>query len=225
MFVKICGITRLTDALHASEQGATALGFVFWPRSPRFIAPDRAAEIIAELPDTVTSVGVFVNESIDGIRSVVAQTRITTVQLHGDEPPAYADAIGYPLLRSVTADEVEGAAADWPAETMLLLDAADVVRRGGTGTAVDWRRAATLARGRRLVLAGGLTPANVAEAIRVVHPYGVDVSSGVEESPGVKDFAKVTAFLGEARNAFTQSRRDRPASPGHGDHSAHDQDR
>src|SRR3954466_7159239 len=142
MFLKVCGITRLTDALHASAQGATALGFVFWPRSPRFVAPDRAADIIALLPDVVTAVGVFVNEPIDGIRNVAARTGITAGQLHGDEPPAYADAIGYPVLRSVTVDDVADASADWPADTMLLLDAADTVRRGGTGPTGDWRRAA-----------------------------------------------------------------------------------
>jgi phosphoribosylanthranilate isomerase len=91
MFIKVCGITRLTDALHAVDQGATALGFVFWPRSPRAVTPERAAEIVAELPSSITTVGVFVNEPIDGIRAIVARTGITTVQLHGDEPPAYAE--------------------------------------------------------------------------------------------------------------------------------------
>jgi phosphoribosylanthranilate isomerase len=202
MFLKVCGITRLTDALHATQQGATALGFVFWPRSPRYVAPERAAEIIAELPDTVTTVGVFVNEPIDGIRSVVAKAGVMAVQLHGDEPPAYADALTWPLLRSVTIEDAADACSAWPAETTLLVDAADATRRGGTGTRVDWGRAATLARERRVVLAGGLTPDNVAQAITTVRPYGVDVSSGVEEAPGVKDLKKVTQFLANAKNAF-----------------------
>jgi phosphoribosylanthranilate isomerase len=202
MFLKICGITRLTDALHATQQGATALGFVFWPRSPRYVAPERAADIIAELPDTVTTVGVFVNEPIDAIRSVVAKAGLMAVQLHGDEPPAYADALTWPLLRSVTVEDAADACSAWPAETTLLVDAADTTRRGGTGTRVDWGRAATLARQRRVVLAGGLTPDNVAQAIATVHPYGVDVSSGVEEAPGVKDLKKVTQFLTNAKNAF-----------------------
>src|SRR5215218_9138704 len=115
MFLKVCGITRLTDALHATQQGATALGFVFWPRSPRYVAPERAAEIIAELPDTVTTVGVFVNEPIDGIRSVVAKAGLMAVQLHGDEPPAYADALTWPLLRSVTVEDAADACSAWPA--------------------------------------------------------------------------------------------------------------
>ena len=202
MFLKVCGITRLTDALHAADQGATALGFVFWPRSPRFVSPERAAQIIAELPGTVMSVGVFVNESLEGIRNVAAQTGITGVQLHGDEPPAYADAIDWPLLRSVTVDDAADMCAAWPPQTTLLLDASDRVRRGGTGQQVDWSQAATLARERRVVLAGGLTPRNVADAVAAVRPYGVDVSSGVEEAPGVKNFDKVTEFLANARSAF-----------------------
>jgi phosphoribosylanthranilate isomerase len=203
MFVKVCGITRLTDALHAVQQGATALGFVFWPRSPRFIEPDRAAAIIRELPSTLATVGVFVNETVDGIRDAAARAGINTVQLHGDEPPAYAEAIGWPLLRSMTVTDVDGCAA-WPPQTVFLLDAADPVRRGGTGGRIDWRRAAGIARARRVVLAGGLTPVNVKQAIETVRPYGVDVSSGVEEAPGVKDFAKVTAFVANARSAFEE---------------------
>ena len=203
MFVKVCGITRLTDALHAVKQGATALGFVFWPRSPRYVTPERAREIIAELPSSVMTIGVFVNESIDGIRDVVKKTGITTVQLHGDEPPVYADVLGSPLLRSVTVDEAADACGAWPAETVFLVDAHDRVRRGGTGGTVDWTRAADVAKVWRVVLAGGLTPENVAEAIATVRPYGVDVSTGVEISPGVKDFDKVARFVASARSALT----------------------
>ncbi len=200
MFLKVCGITRMTDALHAAQQGASALGFVFWPRSPRYIAPARAAEITAELPPTLMTVGVFVNESIDSILSTIDHVKLTTVQLHGDEPPAYADAIAVPLLRSMALDEVEVTA--WPPETTLLLDAADVQVRGGTGTRIDWPRAARVARTRKVILAGGLTPENVGDAIAAVRPFGVDVSSGVEQSPGVKDLEKVTQFLANAKAAF-----------------------
>jgi phosphoribosylanthranilate isomerase len=202
VFLKICGITRLTDALHAVNQGATAVGFVFWPGSPRRVTPERAAEIVSELPSSVTTVGVFVNETIDGIRNVVAQAGITAVQLHGDEPPSYADAIAWPLFRSVTLGGVSDTCGAWPAATTLLLDAADPERRGGTGVTVDWTSAADVARQRRVVLAGGLTPDNVGEAIATVRPFGVDVSSGVEDGPGVKDFEKVTRFLANARRAF-----------------------
>ena len=204
MFLKICGITRLTDALHAVDHGATALGFVFWPRSPRFVTPETAAGIVAELPSTVLAVGVFVNEPIDGIRNVAAQVRLSAVQLHGDEPPAYADALAWPILRSVTLASAYQACAAWAPDTTLLVDAADPERRGGTGVTVDWLAAAELARRRQIVLAGGLTPANVGEAIQYVQPYGVDVSSGVEEAPGVKDFAKVARFLESAREAFVK---------------------
>ena len=204
MFIKICGITRLTDALHAARHGATAVGFVFWPRSPRFVEPDRAAAIVAELPSSVTPVGVFVNDSPDAIRSVAARTGITVVQLHGDEPPAYAQAIAWPVMRSITLEDAVDVAAAWPEGTTFLLDATDPSTRGGTGRTVDWSRAAGIAAIRRLVLAGGLTPSNVAKAIGVVRPYGVDVSSGVEASPGVKDFDKVARFLAEARAALEQ---------------------
>jgi phosphoribosylanthranilate isomerase len=128
------------------------------------------------------------------------------VQLHGDEPPAYADALSWPVLRSVTVAELAAVAEAWPEPATLLLDAADPNRRGGTGATVDWKKAAVMARQRRLVLAGGLTPLNVGEAIATVQPYGVDVSSGVEAAPGVKDFAKVTRFLANARTAFDRNK-------------------
>lgn len=203
MFVKICGITSLSDALHAVEHGADALGFVFWPRSPRHITPARAAGIVAALPPGVTAVGVFVNDSIDAIRGVIADTGISAVQLHGDEPAEYAAALGWPILRVITVDQADACAA-WPEATTFVLDATDPVRRGGTGTLVDWTRAASIARTHRVLLAGGLTDANVADAIATVRPYGVDVSSGVEEAPGVKNLEKVARFLASARSAFEQ---------------------
>jgi phosphoribosylanthranilate isomerase len=203
VIAKICGITRLTDALHAVQHGATALGFVFWPRSPRCITAERAAEIIAELPGTVTTVGVFVNQSIDDIRRIVSTTGITTVQLHGDEPPAYAEAIAWPIWRAVTLQDTNGTLTAWPLETTYLLDAHDPVRRGGTGRSLDWHAAAGVAKRRRVVLAGGLTPENVRAAVETVRPLGVDVSSGVEQAPGVKDFDKVARFLEHARAALS----------------------
>ena len=202
MLLKICGITRLEDAEHAVRQGATAIGLVFWAGSPRAVSVARAAAIAAALPPDVMRVGVFVDESLDGIRRIVADVCLTTVQLHGSEPPEYGERLEVPVLRSVTIDEVDAACAGWPPETTLLLDAADPVRRGGTGVRVDWTRAAVAARRRRLVLAGGLAADNVAEAIEAVRPFGVDVSSGVEAAPGVKDPDKVTRFLSEARSAF-----------------------
>lgn len=205
MFLKICGITRLPDALHAVEHGAGALGFVFWSRSPRHISPERAAAIIAALPQGVGAVGVFVNETVEGIKAVVAKSGISTIQLHGDEAPAYADALDWPVLRAVTVGQVEQASAGWPLGTTFLMDTADPVRHGGTGEIVDWELAAAAARGRRVVLAGGLTPDNVAGAIGTVRPFGVDVSSGVEDAPGVKNAEKVARFLASARSAFEKS--------------------
>jgi phosphoribosylanthranilate isomerase len=204
VFIKVCGITRASDARQAVEQGATALGFVLWPKSPRAITADRAAEIVAELPSHVMSVGVFVNESIDGIRSTAEHVGLTAVQLHGDEPPAYADALDWLVIRAVSVGEINLAADAWSPDTALLVDNIDPVRRGGTGSAVDWTRAAGIAKTRRVVLAGGLTPDNVATAIRAVHPFGVDVSSGVESAPGVKDLNKVAQFISNARLAFEE---------------------
>ena len=201
--IKICGVTRLEDARHAVEHGATALGFVFWPASPRAIGVDQARDIIAALPASVTAVGVFVNTPAGEIEWIAGRTGIGAVQLHGDEEPAEFASLRRLLLRSVTLDEVAGTAQAWPADTTLLLDASDRVRRGGTGTRIDWPRAAAAARRHRLMLAGGLTPANVEEAIRTVRPLGVDVSSGVEASPGVKDVEKVSLFLANARRAFS----------------------
>lgn len=200
MFLKVCGITRLTDALHAVNQGATALGFVFWPKSPRAVTVEQAAAIIGELPPTLMTIGVFVNEPVDGIKAAVEKAGITTVQLHGDEPPAYADALPWPVLRSLALSDVPLTA--WPVETTVLLDAVDPLLRGGTGKTIDWGAAARVARERKVILAGGLTPENVGDAIATVRPFGVDVSSGVEGAPGVKDFDKVTRFLANARAAF-----------------------
>jgi len=202
--LKICGITRLTDALHAVREGATAIGFVFWPGSPRSVSPELAGEIVAALPSTVTTVGVFVNESVEGIRRTARTTGIRMVQLHGDEPPAYVDEIEQPVIRSVTLDTVVDTAHAWPADTTLLLDSTDPVRGGSGRAVIDWFRAAIVARERRVVLAGGLTPQNIEEAIMTVRPFGVDVSSGVESRPGVKDFDKVSLFLANARAAFKQ---------------------
>jgi phosphoribosylanthranilate isomerase len=202
VFLKICGITRLPDALHAVEQGATALGFVLWPRSPRRISREAVADIVARLPSTVTTVGVFVNESSDEIVRTMEMTQLTHVQLHGDEPATYADSLAWPILRSVTVATADEVTLRWPADTTLLMDAADVERRGGTGQAVDWTKAAALARVRQIVLAGGLTPANVAEAVAAVRPFGVDVSSGVEDAPGIKNAEKVRLFLTSARRAM-----------------------
>jgi phosphoribosylanthranilate isomerase len=209
MFLKVCGITRMDDALHAVDAGATAVGFVLWPQSPRFVSNRQVAEIVAALPASITTVGVFVNQSAEGIALTMQRTGLKMVQLHGDEPSTYAEALPWPLLRSVTLESAVGVMEAWPAGTRFLVDASDPVRRGGTGHAVDWTQAAALARRRQLVLAGGLTPSNVAEAIVAVNPFGVDVSSGVEDAPGLKNAKKVARFLSNATKAqsYVQSAR------------------
>jgi phosphoribosylanthranilate isomerase len=201
--LKICGMTRVGDALHAVREGATAIGFVFWKGSPRYIEPARAGEIAAVLPAIVTTVGVFVNESVDAIRATARLAGLRMVQLHGDEEtPAYVEQLDQPVMRAVTLDTLVETTKTWPAATTLLLDSPS--RRSAGRAAVDWPRAAVITRGRRVVLAGGLTPGNIEEAIATVRPMGVDVASGVESAPGVKDLDQVTRFLTNARRAFAR---------------------
>jgi phosphoribosylanthranilate isomerase len=199
MFVKICGLTNEEDAVHAASVGAAALGVVFAPASPRCVSADRARDIVRAVPAGVPVVGVFVDAPLQEIVATVAHTGIRWVQLHGDEPEAYAAALKVPLLRAAG---VEVALDAWPTAT-LLLDAITTAARGGTGTRVDWSRARAIARQRKTLLAGGLTADNVAEAIATVRPFGVDVSSGVEMAPGRKDPDKVSRFLEQARQAFS----------------------
>jgi len=202
--LKICGMTRVGDALHAVREGATAIGFVFWKGSPRYIEPERAGEIAAALPAMVTTVGVFVNEPVDAIRETARVAGLRMVQLHGEETAAYMEQIDQPVMRAVTLDTMVETTKTWPADTTLLLDSRDPSRRGAGRAAVDWPRAAVITRGRRVVLAGGLTPDNIEEAIVTVRPIGVDVASGVESAPGVKDLDKVARFLANAQAAFAR---------------------
>ena len=198
-FMKVCGITRSSDARHAVTHGASALGFVFWPRSPRYITPDKAAIIISELQGNVQAVGVFVDQAPGEILRIISETGVSMVQLHGDESSNHAERIQLPLLKAMTLENAVETMAKWPEPTTMLLDANDAVKRGGTGRRIDWVRAAEVASCRRVILAGGLTDTNIEEAIRTVRPYGVDVSSGVEDSPGVKNLNKLTCFLDRAR--------------------------
>ena len=191
--VKICGITRLEDAAEAVRLGASALGFVFWPASPRVVTVDVARAIVRALPESVDRVGVFVDAPVDAVRDIVEQVGLNVVQLHGGEDVAAYGTLPVRLIKSATlesAADVERAAR-LPADVAVLVDAVDPVRRGGTGRAADWEWAAALARLRPVILAGGLTPANIAEAVRAVGPWAVDVSSGVESAPGVKDREKM----------------------------------
>jgi phosphoribosylanthranilate isomerase len=195
--VKICGITRLDDARAALDAGADALGFVFWPDSPRCVSMDAAAAIIRTLPTTITPVGVFVNQPFDEVARVARTVGLRAVQLHGDEPVEQCATLPYPCFKAVAVSPSTDPAqvAAWPAFVLPLLDAHDPVRRGGTGLTVDWEVAARIARLRPVILAGGLRPENVEDAIAQVEPYGVDVSSGVEERPGIKDPRRIRALV------------------------------
>jgi len=193
VLVKICGITRVEDAAAAVDCGAGALGFVFWPGSPRCIDPHRARAIVATLPPFVTPVGVFVNQPAEYVRGVASLVHLGAVQLHGDETVGYADGIATPAIKAVTVADPQ--LSVWPVRTTLLLDVGDTEKRGGTGRTIDWTAAARLAAQRKILLAGGLTPENVAEAVAQVRPFGIDVSSGVERSPGIKDHRRLLALF------------------------------
>jgi phosphoribosylanthranilate isomerase len=206
MFVKICGITRPEDADAAVKAGADAIGFVFWPGSPRFVDPYRARAIAVTLPPFVTTVGVFVNQPIEYVTGVASLVRLSAVQLHGDETIEYAAALSRPVVKAMSLGDDRVTA--WPAPMTVLLDVHDPVRRGGTGRTIDWTAAAAVAAGRRILLAGGLTPDNVAEAVARVRPFGIDVSSGVERAPGVKDHERLRALfeaLHDIRHIATRS--------------------
>jgi phosphoribosylanthranilate isomerase len=196
VLVKICGITRLDDAEAAVEAGAHALGFVFWRESPRFLDPYRARAIVRALPPFVTTVGVFVNQPPEYVAGVASLVPLAAVQLHGDEPVAHAERVGRPVIKALTLDAAEpDRLSAWPGRVTILIDAHDPVRRGGTGRTVDWTAAASIAARRRIVLAGGLTPDNVVQAVDRVRPFGIDLTSGVEHSPGIKDHDRIRALF------------------------------
>lgn len=200
--VKVCGITRGSDAQLAVSLGATAVGFIFWPQSQRYVTPEAAAEISRDLPN-VQTVGVFVNSSVDEMHQVADKVGLTSVQLHGDEPEDIYGELSYPVIRAigVLGDQTITKVERVPDDVVVLLDVVDHVQRGGTGRTVDWDVAATIAAKRRIFLAGGLRPDNVAAAIRRVRPYGIDVSSGVETSPGMKEAGKLKALFYEMEKA------------------------
>lgn len=197
MRVKICGVRRPEDALLAAELGASAVGFVFWHGSPRFIDPFRARPIVRVLPPFVTAVGVFVNQPLEFVMGVAGLLHLGAIQLHGDEELDPYLRSSFRLIKAVPVDSRfgEGSVEEIPQHVTVLLDAHDPVKRGGTGRTIDWSRAAAVARTRRVILSGGLTSENVGEAIEAVQPYAIDVSSGVESAPGVKDPDRMRALF------------------------------
>jgi phosphoribosylanthranilate isomerase len=198
--VKICGVTTVEDAVLAAELGATAIGLVLWPGSPRFAELNRAKAIVAALPPFVSAVGVFVDQQGEAER-IAREIGLTAVQFHGDELPGTYRAFPIRVIKAVTVRDLSAReeAAAVPATATVLLDAHDRVKKGGTGRVIDWSIAAMIARDRPVILGGGLTAANVAKAVAVVRPYAIDVSSGVESAPGRKDSAKLRALFAALR--------------------------
>lgn len=198
--IKICGIINLEDALMAVEAGADALGFVFFTGSSRYISPDQAAAIIRLLPPFVQTVGLFVNEELAIVNSVADQCGLDLIQLHGEESPDYCATVTRRVIKAFRVKD-ESSLDDMPNYRVAgyLLDAWSPVAHGGTGTVFNWDIAAQAAASHTIILAGGLSPENVAGAIAAVQPYAVDVSSGVEATPGKKDARKVNAFCRSAK--------------------------
>jgi phosphoribosylanthranilate isomerase len=201
--VKICGITRVQDALTAARCGAHAIGLVFYRPSPRYVTPETAAGIVHALPPFVTAVGLFVDATAEEVREIAERTRIQMIQFHGSETPEFCACFELPYLKAVRVrPEVDllQYARDFRSAKALLLDAFKEGLHGGTGAVFDWDLIPP-ALPLPVVLSGGLHPENVAEAIRRVRPWAVDVSSGVEASKGIKDASKVEAFVNGVRNA------------------------
>jgi phosphoribosylanthranilate isomerase len=195
--VKICGVRRPEDARLAVELGAAAVGFVFWPKSPRFIEPAAARPIAARLPPWVTAVGVFVDQEPGDVSAVAGLVKLGAVQLHGSEDVAAFRPSGYRIIKAVPVAPgfALSAVTGLPDDVTVLLDAHDPVRRGGTGQTIEWSVAAAVARERSTILSGGLTAGNVRAAVAEVRPAAIDVSSGVESAPGVKDAVKMRALF------------------------------
>jgi phosphoribosylanthranilate isomerase len=199
--VKICGITRPEDAVTAAVLGADAIGVVFYAHSPRHVDVARAAEIVAALPVFVHAVALFVDAGAAEIEAVLERVRIDVLQFHGDEPPPACRSFGLPYIKAVRmrpGTDVRAQAGQYHDAAALLLDSYRADAAGGTGTTFPWDAIPAQA-GARILLAGGLTPDNVADAIRTARPYGVDVSGGVEAAKGVKDAERMAAFFAGVR--------------------------
>jgi phosphoribosylanthranilate isomerase len=202
MRVKVCGITCYEDAAMALDRGVDALGFNFYLPSPRYIAPADARAIIRRIPPFAVPVGLFVNAAPDQVIQIAYISGVRVLQLHGDETPEYCGSLeDWPLIKALHIDKngIPANCEAYPVQSFLL-DARDDILFGGTGKSFDWSLAGGIPRSRPIILAGGLKPENVREAIRMVRPYGVDVCSGVESAPGKKDAGKLTEFMNEVRH-------------------------
>jgi phosphoribosylanthranilate isomerase len=197
--VKICGLTRLEDALEAVRLGADALGFNFWPESPRHCSPQSAAGIIRALPPFVTTVGVFVNQGREEIEGAVERSGVGLVQLHGDEPPEFCGQLSLPVIKALRFSDPKSLQQASRYDVAAFLIDSPSRGFGGSGKPFDWSLLRGMALGRPTILAGGLSAGNVARAIEEVSPYAVDVASGVESAPGIKDPQKMADFFAAAR--------------------------
>ncbi len=204
--VKICGITTIEDAEAAVRFGADAIGFIFYDKSPRSVSPEKAGEIIGHLPPFVTRVGVFVNPTEDFVRETIDSIGLDRVQLHGDESPAFCQAFGDRVIKAIRVKDADTlkVLSTYRVKTFLL-DTYAPDSYGGTGQSFDWGWAVKAKEYGRIILSGGLTPENITEAIRSVNPYGVDISSGVEESPGKKDHLKIKQLMETIRHEKNNS--------------------
>ena len=206
--VKICGLRRAEDVAAAVAAGADALGFNFWTGTKRYIDPTQAAPIIKNVPKNILTVGVFVDETPARMLEIAALTGIGAIQLHGNEPPEALSQLGaYRKIKAIKVgdhldpERLKAELESYRAAEVILLDRAVAGMTGGTGQKFDWSLAIAAKKYATILLAGGLTPANVAEAIRQVQPWGVDVASGVETAPGVKDATLIREFIRNARAA------------------------
>jgi phosphoribosylanthranilate isomerase len=201
--VKICGITRIEDALAAARAGADAIGLVFEPKSPRCVKPDQALSIVRALPPFVTVVGLFVNAAPDTVETILGRVPLDLLQFHGDETPEQCRRYHRPYIKAIHMRpeiNLPEQARRYADAEGLLLDTAVAHVAGGSGEAFDWGLVPS-GLAKPVILAGGLTPENVAEAVRKVRPFAVDVSSGVEQAKGIKDAGKISAFIEAVRNA------------------------
>jgi phosphoribosylanthranilate isomerase len=198
--VKVCGMTNLKDALVAVEEGADAVGFIFYKKSPRSVTMKLVREIVLELPPFVDTVGVFVDETADQINKIADYCDLDLIQLHGDESPTFCKKIRRRVIKAFRVKDMQSVKKLSSYQVSgFLLDTFSESLYGGTGKVFDWNLALPAKKIGPVIMAGGLTPNNVQQAIRQVRPYGVDVCSGVESQPGIKDHKKVRAFLENAK--------------------------
>lgn len=205
--IKICGITNLDDALASVAAGADALGFNFYKLSPRYITPQNAREIVVQLPAPVLTVGVFVNEeSPESVRNIASEAGIKALQLHGDESPRYCQELAdrFVIKALAVSTNFDNQIVHAYQTEAIMLDTKDNALRGGTGRRFDWSIAKQVNQlGKKIFLAGGLSPDNVSEAIETVRPYAVDACSALEEKPGIKNHERLRAFVDAARSVQT----------------------